>query len=281
MCLCSLIVRIDSIDRGMNVKGRQYSDDVSQWFCKFLETTDLSLVYFDEDFEPQQVKNIEPEFPNDAKDTDVAAYHDMGAYHLASQESIDDLNKRLPNPIQIYNFRPNIIVRGVESPYGEVRVRQWTTGRRTVWHVLGLLARNTDWWQGEIALVSIDSEVGWMTTFSWLTEYSSDAYCRRSINKQVYVMLVKNLGKHCKSNATHQFFFQERRASPLRFRYRRKPDLYGDKAQFGIYLAQDADGIIRVGDHIRVLRDDKNFWSNLPRSSVSSGENKTRRKCLG
>ena len=112
----------------MNVKGRQYGDDVSQWFCKFLETTDLSLVYFDEDFEPQHVKNIEPEFPNDAKNTDVAAYHDMGPYHLASQESIDDLNKRLPNPIQIYNFRPNIVVRGVDAPYGEVRVHAWTTG---------------------------------------------------------------------------------------------------------------------------------------------------------
>lgn len=124
---CSLVVRIDLIDSGVNVKGRQYGDDVSQWFCKFLETTDLSLVYFDEDFEPQHVKNIEPEFPNDAKDTDAAAYQDMGPYHLASLESFDDLNKRLPNPIQIYNFRPNIIVSGVEAPYGEVRVHDCTT----------------------------------------------------------------------------------------------------------------------------------------------------------
>ena len=153
-------------------------------------------------------------------------------------------------------------------------------GRRTVSHVLGLLARNTDWWQGEIALVSIDSEVGWTTTRSRLTEYSLDAYYRRSIKKQVSVMPVKNLGKHCKRDAAHCFLFLRRRASLLRFRYRRKPDLYGNKAQFGIYLAQGEDGLIRVGDRIRVLRDDKNFWSNLTRPSVSSGENKNRRKCL-
>jgi uncharacterized protein YcbX len=35
--------------------------------------------------------------------------------------------------------------------------------------------------------------------------------------------------------------------------------LYGVKAQFGIYLAPSENGIIRVGDRIRVLREDKNF----------------------
>jgi uncharacterized protein YcbX len=41
--------------------------------------------------------------------------------------------------------------------------------------------------------------------------------------------------------------------------YRRKPELYGDKAQFGTYLATKEHGIIRVGDRVRVLREDKNF----------------------
>jgi uncharacterized protein YcbX len=43
------------------------------------------------------------------------------------------------------------------------------------------------------------------------------------------------------------------------YRYRRKPELYGVKAQFGIYLASSENGIIRVGDRIRILREDKNF----------------------
>jgi len=105
----------------MNVKGRRYGENVSNWFSTFLETPGLDLVYFHEEFEPQYSKDVEPEFPNEAIDSDVAAYHDMSAFHLGSLESINDLNKRLTNPIKIHNFRPNIIVRGVETPYGEVR----------------------------------------------------------------------------------------------------------------------------------------------------------------
>jgi uncharacterized protein YcbX len=85
-----------------------------------LATPDLDLVYFDEEFEPQYVKNIEPEQPNEALDSDVSLYHDMSPFHLASLESIDDLNQRLSKPIEIYNFRPNIIVKGVPMAYGEV-----------------------------------------------------------------------------------------------------------------------------------------------------------------
>ena len=103
------------------MKGRRYGENVSNWFCTFLETTELALVYFDEQFDPQRVKDIEPEFPNEAQDSDVSAYHDMSPFHLGSLESINDLNKRLENPVKIYNFRPNIIVSDVDKPYGEVR----------------------------------------------------------------------------------------------------------------------------------------------------------------
>jgi uncharacterized protein YcbX len=105
----------------MNVKGRKYGEHVSNWFSTFLETPELHLVYFDEEFEPQHVKNVEPEFPNEALDKDVTGFNDVSPYHLGSLESLSDLNKRLTNPVKIYNFRPNIVVSGVDAPYGEVR----------------------------------------------------------------------------------------------------------------------------------------------------------------
>jgi len=105
----------------MNVKGRRYDENASNWFSTFLETPALDLVYFDEQFQPQYVKNLEPEFPNEALDSDVTGYNAMSPFHLASLESLNDLNKRLENPSKIYNFRPNIIVSGVHTPYGEVR----------------------------------------------------------------------------------------------------------------------------------------------------------------
>jgi len=43
------------------------------------------------------------------------------------------------------------------------------------------------------------------------------------------------------------------------YRYRRKPELYGIKAQFGAYFANVDYGFIRVGDRIQVLSEDKNF----------------------
>jgi uncharacterized protein YcbX len=109
------------IYRELNIKGRRYDKNISNWFCTFLENPELDLVYFDEAFDPQYVKNIEPEFPNDALNTDVVLYHDMSPFHLGSLESINDLNKRLPNPIKIYNFRPNLIVSGLDAPFDEVR----------------------------------------------------------------------------------------------------------------------------------------------------------------
>lgn len=52
--------------------------------------------------------------------------------------------------------------------------------------------------------------------------------------------------------------------------YRRKPDTFGVDALFGINLAPTDDknkilGIIRVGEQIRVIKDDPHFWekSNL------------------
>lgn len=47
--------------------------------------------------------------------------------------------------------------------------------------------------------------------------------------------------------------------------YRRKPDTFGVDALFGINLAPTDDksnfsGTIRVGDRIRVTKDEPNFW---------------------
>jgi len=71
------------------------------------------------------------------------------------------------------------------------------------------------------------------------------------------VIQLKNHGKHFKRIFYVLVFLY---ICPLfLYRYRRKPELYGVKAQFGIYLAPSENGIIRVGDRIRILREDKNF----------------------
>jgi len=77
------------------IKGRKYGENVSKWISTFLETPDLDLVYFDNEFQGRVCKEIEIEQPIEALDTDVVSYHDLSPFHLCSIESVDDLNKRL------------------------------------------------------------------------------------------------------------------------------------------------------------------------------------------
>ncbi len=72
-------------------------------------------------------------------------------------------------------------------------------------------------------------------------------------------MKIKNRGKHFKRNFNFIFICIFSCVFFFIYRYRRKPSLYGIKGQFGTYLAPDENGIIRVGDRIRILREDKNF----------------------
>ncbi len=103
------------------ILGLRYDDKFSQWFRTFFNTEDeLELVIFDDEkFEGRPCKDST--VPNLARDGDMAAYQDMSPVHLCSTKSVDDLNTRLTNKIQIYNFRPNIIVEHADKPYAEVR----------------------------------------------------------------------------------------------------------------------------------------------------------------
>ena len=98
----------------------RYSDNVSHWLRTFFETEDeLDLVVFDDQkFDGRPCKNCEA--PNVARDGDMIVYHDMSPVHLCSLDSVSDLNTRLKNKIQVYNFRPNIVVGDVDKPYAEV-----------------------------------------------------------------------------------------------------------------------------------------------------------------
>ncbi|UJR19373.1 hypothetical protein I4U23_022502 [Adineta vaga] len=97
----SLPMDIIEIEK-LNVKGQRYNINTSNWFREFLETPELALVYFDQEFEPQYVRNIEPNIPNGSLDSDTILYHYMSPYHLCSIESTEDLNKRLEELIEDY-----------------------------------------------------------------------------------------------------------------------------------------------------------------------------------
>lgn len=81
----------------------------SQWFSQFLQQP-VKLVRMSNSF----VRKTCPEYAPNGQ----TAFPDGFPMLLASQEGLDDLNTRLPAPITMERFRPNIVVKGCK-PFEE------------------------------------------------------------------------------------------------------------------------------------------------------------------
>ena len=102
--------------------GYRYDEKISSWFRKYFQSDEqIDLVIFDEKHFEGRICQNKPGVPNLAHPADRIVYQDMSPIHLCSRRSFDDLNQRLERKIQIYNFRPNIIVENVDQPYDEVK----------------------------------------------------------------------------------------------------------------------------------------------------------------
>lgn len=83
---------------------------VNQWLSQHLDT-DCRLVYLP----PSQVRPVDPDY---AQPGDQVGFADGFPFLLISQASLDDLNRRLEQPVPMLRFRPNLVVEGCE-PYAE------------------------------------------------------------------------------------------------------------------------------------------------------------------
>ena len=86
----------------------------AQWFTEFLGTP-CSLVYMPDD-------TVRPANPAFAPQGTRVSFADGYPFLLISEESLADLNGRLPRPVPMDRFRPNLVVAG-GAPYAEDR---WT-----------------------------------------------------------------------------------------------------------------------------------------------------------
>ncbi|CAF1289849.1 unnamed protein product, partial [Didymodactylos carnosus] len=112
----------------VSINGRKYGENVSQWLSTYLGKQNLHLVYFDNQFQCRLSKDMEPEIPTEARETDLLAYQDISPLLLCSIESVQDLNKRLEKPVKVDNFRPNIVVQNVSNPYAEASLLHSSIG---------------------------------------------------------------------------------------------------------------------------------------------------------
>jgi uncharacterized protein YcbX len=82
----------------------------ARWFSEVLET-DCSLVYMPE-------TTVRPADTTYAPPGHRVSFADAFAFLLISEESLADLNGRMPSPLPINRFRPNLVIAG-GAPFGE------------------------------------------------------------------------------------------------------------------------------------------------------------------
>jgi len=97
-------------------RGIDCGDDAAQWASRFLET-ELRLVRFD----PDHPRGCAPEWTPGA--AAVTEFSDGFPIVVISRASLAELNSRLPSPLPMERFRPNIVVDGIAA-YDEDRIHE-------------------------------------------------------------------------------------------------------------------------------------------------------------
>jgi uncharacterized protein YcbX len=107
-----------------------FPKDKSTFFAEFLELplAQLELVYIGPD--PREIRINKP--PSSAQGGGVinTAFADSAPYLLASEESLDDVNDKLPDSkkVEMVRFRPNIVVAGTREPWDEENWKEISIG---------------------------------------------------------------------------------------------------------------------------------------------------------
>lgn len=101
-------------------RARDEGDAAARWLQDFLGRA-ARLVRFD----PAQPRFSDPQWTGATRA--VTRFSDGYALLAISRASLDDLNARLPAPLPVDRFRPNVVLQGV-PPYGEDGLRDLAIG---------------------------------------------------------------------------------------------------------------------------------------------------------
>lgn len=113
-----------SIHKIKGIQAVDQGEDARKWFSKYLNI-DCKLVAMHQGYKRQVSQRWAP------RESDQVGFADGYNFLLISQESLDDLNKRLPEPLPMNRFRPNIVLSGNGIPYGEDKIKKIKIGNVT------------------------------------------------------------------------------------------------------------------------------------------------------
>jgi uncharacterized protein YcbX len=75
---------------------------------------------------PGFTRSVNPSYA--VSESDQVGYADGFPFLLISEESLEDLNSRMAEPLPMNRFRPNIVIKGSGVPFIEDRIRQIKIG---------------------------------------------------------------------------------------------------------------------------------------------------------
>uniref|UniRef100_A0A1B0DML0 Uncharacterized protein n=1 Tax=Phlebotomus papatasi TaxID=29031 RepID=A0A1B0DML0_PHLPP len=101
-----------SVVWGEQVSTVDCGDEVAAWVSRYLinDNVGFRLVFYPDSFSTRDAWGKK----KNSKDleTHAGALHDVTSYMLMNEASIEDLNKRLKDPVTSRHFRPNFLVNG-------------------------------------------------------------------------------------------------------------------------------------------------------------------------
>ena len=114
-----------SIHKTTGIRVVDQGQDAKRWFSEYLGL-DCRLVTMAKDYVRQTSQRWAP------RASDQVSLADGYNFLLISQESLDDLNNRLPAPLPMSRFRPNIVIAGNAVPYSEDEMKKIRIGNVTL-----------------------------------------------------------------------------------------------------------------------------------------------------
>jgi len=92
--------------------GVRYSKEVDEWFSEQLNL-DCYLIFMNEDCHREFPQGMASGY--EGRPHDAVSYADDYPILLVSEASLADLNARLPEPVTMKHFRPNIVLSGCDA----------------------------------------------------------------------------------------------------------------------------------------------------------------------
>jgi len=99
---------------GDKLRGQHCTEQLDQWFSQFLGE-DAQLLFCGDETQRSVIDRVQSTSDTVVKLGEQLSFADAYPLLIASEASLDDLNKRMTVPVAMTQFRPNIVVKGFEA----------------------------------------------------------------------------------------------------------------------------------------------------------------------